>query len=155
MAGPDPEHIAEMFAAFGRVSVRRMFSGAGVFSDGLMIALISRDVIYLKADTQTIPAFEAEGLAPFSYQRKGVTRTINSFWRMPERLYDDPDELAQWARRARDAALRVGVKKPKVAKSRAARSKAAAPKPSKPSPVKRHAAKKAAKSKRRFMKKRR
>jgi DNA transformation protein len=97
MAGPDPETVAEMFAVFGRVSVRRMFSGAGVFSDGLMIALISRDVIYLKADERTIPAFEAEGLSPFSYQRKGSTRTINSFWRMPERLYDDPDELAQWA----------------------------------------------------------
>ena len=107
MSGPDPEHIVEMFAAFGRVSVRRMFSGAGVFSDGLMIALISRDVVYLKADEQTVPAFEAEGLAPFSYQRNGVARTINSFWRMPERLYDDPDELAQWARQARDAALRI------------------------------------------------
>lgn len=115
MAGPDTEHIAEMFAAFGHVSVRRMFSGAGVFSDGLMIALISRDVVYLKADAQTIPAFEAEGLTPFSYQRKGVARTINSFWRMPERLYDDPDELAQWARQARDTALRAGVKKPKRA----------------------------------------
>jgi len=115
MAGPDPETIAEMFAAFGRVSVRRMFSGAGVFSDGLMIALISRDVVYLKADEQTIPAFEAEGLSPFSYKRKDTTRTINSFWRMPERLYDDADELAQWAQQAKDAALRAGVKKPKKA----------------------------------------
>jgi DNA transformation protein len=137
MAGPDPETVAEMFAVFGRVSVRRMFSGAGVFSDGLMIALISRDVIYLKADERTIPAFEAEGLSPFSYQRKGSTRTINSFWRMPERLYDDPDELAQWARQAREAALRAGVKKSKP--------KAAQPK----------TAKKAAKSKRRPVKKRR
>lgn len=151
MASPDSEYIAEMFAAFGRVSVRRMFSGAGVFSDGLMIALISRDVIYLKADTQTIPAFEAEGLAPFSYQRKGVTRTINSFWRTPERLYDDPDELAQWARQAREAALRAGVKKPKAAKPKPKPK----PKLSSPRPAKRHAAKKAAKSKRRSMKKRR
>ena len=139
MSGPDPEYIAEMFASFGRVSVRRMFSGAGVFSDGLMIALISRDVVYLKADEQTIPAFEAEGLAPFSYQRAGVARTINSFWRMPERLYDDPDELAQWARQAKDAALRAGVKKPKKAAKKAAKRKTA----------------KASKSKRRFVKKRR
>ena len=133
MAGPDPEYIAEIFSAFGRVSVRRMFSGAGVFSDGMMIALVSRDVVYLKADAQTIPAFEAERLAPFSYQRKDGTHTIKSFWRMPERLYDDPDELAQWARQARDAALRAGAKKLR----------------SKPKP------KKSAKSKRRSVKKRR
>ena len=136
-----------MFAAFGRVSVRRMFSGAGVFSDGLMIALISRDVVYLKADEQTIPAFEAEGLAPFSYQRAGVARTINSFWRMPERLYDDPDELAQWSRQAKDAALRAGVKKPKKSAKKAA--KKAAKKPAKPKTAK------VTKSKRRPVKKRR
>jgi DNA transformation protein len=135
MPSPDPDHIAEMFASFGRVSVRRMFSGAGVFSDGLMIALISRDVVYLKADEQTIPAFETEGLAPFSYKQKDSTRTINSFWRMPERLYDDPDDLAQWARRAKQAALRANAKKPK----KAAKSKKT----------------KAAKSERRPMKKRR
>jgi DNA transformation protein and related proteins len=143
MAGPDSEHIAEMFAAFGRVSVRRMFSGAGVFSDGLMIALISRDVVYLKTDEQTIPAFVAEGLAPFSYQRNGVARTINSFWRMPERLYDDPDELAQWARQAKDAALRADVKKPKKI------AKKSTKKTSKPKNAK------ALKSKRRLVKKRR
>ena len=147
MSGPDPEHIAEMFLAFGRVSVRRMFSGAGVFSDGLMIALISRDVVYLKADEQTIPAFEAEGLAPFSYQRNGVARTINSFWRMPERLYDDPEELAQWARQAKDAALRAGVKKPNKSAKKIA--KKAAKKPGKPKKAK------ALKSKRRLVKKRR
>jgi DNA transformation protein len=90
----DPAHIIELFAAFGAVSVRRMFSGAGVFRDGVMIALVSRDTIYLKANAQSIPAFEGEGLGPFTYKTKGGERTIPSFWRMPERLYDDPDELA-------------------------------------------------------------
>ena len=40
-----------------------MFSGAGVFADGLMIALVVDGVIYLKADdADSIPAFEREGL---------------------------------------------------------------------------------------------
>jgi len=102
----DPDHIAELFAAFGPVSVRRMFSGAGVFCDGVMIALVSRETIYLKADAQSIPAFEEEGLGPFTYKTKTGSRSINSFWRMPERLHDDPDELAEWARQAHAAALR-------------------------------------------------
>ena len=57
----DPDDIRDLFAAFGPVTVRRMFGGAGVFADGLMIALISDGVIHLKADQQTIPAFEREG----------------------------------------------------------------------------------------------
>jgi TfoX/Sxy family transcriptional regulator of competence genes len=63
----DAETIVELFQEFGPVSVRRMFGGAGVFVDGRMIGLVARDVIYLKADAETIPAFQQEGLVPFGY----------------------------------------------------------------------------------------
>jgi DNA transformation protein len=106
----DPEFITELFSGFGPVSVRRMFSGAGVFADGLMIALVVDGVIYLKADDSFIPLFEREGQAPFSYKTRDGERTLNSYWRMPERLYDEPDEVAQWARLALAAAQRVGAK---------------------------------------------
>src|SRR6266850_2683729 len=106
----DAAAIQELFAEFGPVSVRRMFGGAGVFVDGRMIALVSRDVIYLKADAETIPAFEQEGLAPFSYATKNGEHKLTSYWRMPDRLYDDPEELARWARMAHAAALRAAAK---------------------------------------------
>jgi len=109
--GEDIERIAELFAAYGAVAVRRMFGGAGVFADGLMIALVVDGVIFLKADARTIPQFEREGLAPFSYRAKGGTRSLTSYWRMPERLYDDPEELAVWAREAFAAAGRGGTRK--------------------------------------------
>jgi DNA transformation protein and related proteins len=100
----DPEFIRELFARFGAVSVRRMFSGAGVFRDGLMFALIVRDEIFLKVDETSIPDFEREGSAPFTYsrgKRSGrSSRHALPYWRLPERLYDDPDELAVWANRA-------------------------------------------------------
>jgi DNA transformation protein len=102
----DPEYIRELFAGFGPVTVRRMFSGAGVFADDVMFALVVRGVIYLKADEESAADFTREGLAPFSYQTATGVRALKSYWRMPERLYDDPDELAAWARGAMAAALR-------------------------------------------------
>jgi DNA transformation protein len=108
--GEDTEYIAELFSAYGRVSVRRMFGGAGIFADGLMIALSVDGVIFLKADDRTIPEFEREGLRPFSYETRGGTHTLKSYWRMPERLYDEPDELAGWARRALESARRSGTR---------------------------------------------
>jgi DNA transformation protein and related proteins len=102
----DPEHIRELFAAFGAVDVRRMFGGAGVFANGVMIALVTGGVVYLKTDAETVASFEREGLVPFSYATKDGTRTITSYWRMPDRLYDDAEELAQWARAALAAARR-------------------------------------------------
>ncbi len=101
----DPEFIRELFAPFGPVTVKRMFGGAGIWSDGLMFALVFDGAIYLKVNEASIPDFEREGSRPFVYTRaksKGrVGRASLSYWRLPERLYDDPDELAAWANRAR------------------------------------------------------
>jgi DNA transformation protein len=102
-----PDHISELFAQFRPVSVRRLFCGAGLYVDGVMFAILSKDVIYLKADDGTRAAFEREGCATFSYQAKGGKRAIMSYWRMPERLYDDPDELAVWAEQALAVAQRL------------------------------------------------
>lgn len=107
----DAVRIQELFAEFGRVEVRRMFGGAGVFVGERMIALVSREIIYLKADADTIPAFEREGLAPFSYATRKGEHKLTSYWRMPERLYDNPEELARWAREAHTTALRAAEKK--------------------------------------------
>src|SRR5437016_2593795 len=105
-----PERIKELFAEFGPVDVRRMFGGAGIFVGERMIGLVFRDVIYLKADAETIPAFEQEGLAPFSYATRNGEHKLTSYWRMPDRLYDNPEELARWAHAAHRAALRAAAK---------------------------------------------
>ena len=102
--------------------VRRMFGGQGVFVDGRMIALISREVIHLKADAETIPEFEREGLGPFTYAKKDGEHKLTSYWRMPERLYDDPEELAQWARRAHCRRDAGGCPKRKSQRKRRSRS---------------------------------
>ena len=81
-----------------------MFSGAGIFCDGLMFGLIIRDVIYLKVDETNMAEFEREGSTPFTYPRGRKSGRLSQhalpYWRLPERLYDDPDELAAWAKRA-------------------------------------------------------
>ena len=113
----DPTHIAELFSGFGPVAVRRMFSGSGVFADGLMIALVVNGVVFLKADDDTMAEFEREDMCPFSYKTKDGVRTLNSYWRMPERLYDEPDELAGWARNAMKAARRAAARTSKRRKT--------------------------------------
>jgi DNA transformation protein len=104
-----PDDIRELFSAFGPVEVRRLFGGAGIFADGMMFALISRGVIYLKTDAQNAPAFEREALEPFTYATKAGRRGVMSYRRIPDRLYDDPDELASWAHAALAAAGRSGA----------------------------------------------
>jgi len=106
----DADFIRDLFAPFGPVTVRRMFSGAGLFADGLMFGLVVRDVIYLKVDDANRVDYEREGCAPFTYTRGKKSGRPSEhalpYWRLPERLYDDPDELALWARQAFAAAER-------------------------------------------------
>jgi len=102
----DAEYIRDIFSVFGPVTVRRMFGGAGIYADGLIFAIVVDDVIYLKVDETNEPDFIREKLPPFSYQAANGKRAVMSYRRVPDRLYDDPDELAQWASRALAAANR-------------------------------------------------
>ena len=100
----DPEFINDLFASFGAVTVRRMFGGGGIYREGLMFALVFDGAIFLRVDATSIPDFEREGSRPFVYTRAKspgkIGRASLSYWRLPERLYDDPEELAVWAKRA-------------------------------------------------------
>ncbi|HVY58679.1 MAG TPA: TfoX/Sxy family protein [Xanthobacteraceae bacterium] len=118
----DPDYIRDLFAGFGPVTVRRMFSGAGLYRDGTIFALVIDDVIYLKTDDQTRGAFEEEGLRPFSYVARGERRVLTSYWRMPDRLYDDPDELVRWASAALEASRRA-ARTPKRARRKSGANK--------------------------------
>ena len=125
----DRDFLIDLFSAFGPVTIRRMFSGYGISADGTNFALALRAGLYFRADEATIPQFEAEGSRPFQYQTRAKTVTVNSYWQLPARLFDDPDELSHWAKAALSAAQRAALKKRPKAKGRAVRktkSKAAA-----------------------------
>jgi DNA transformation protein and related proteins len=121
----DRETAAELFSAFGAVDVRRMFSGFGIYAEDVCFALYLRGEFYLKADETTIPRFVAEGSEHFSYSARSKTVSVKSWWRMPIRLYDEPEELADWARQAVAVAAKVRLKK--VARKKKAKKASARP----------------------------
>ncbi len=125
MAGLE-DLLEELLAPLGGVSIRRMFGGRGVFRDGLMFALLSsRGVFYLKADEETAPAFVAEGCEQWTPEMTGRTMAM-PYWRAPERLFDEPDEFADWARGAYAAARRMEAAKPRPGKGRPKKTTVAA-----------------------------
>ncbi|MBU6459070.1 MAG: TfoX/Sxy family protein [Bradyrhizobium sp.] len=117
----DRDFLIDLFADFGPVTIRRMFSGFGISADATNFALALRSGLYLRADEQTIPQFEAEGSKPFQYQTRARTVTVSSYWQLPERLYDDPEDMTVWARASLAAAQRAALRKRVKAKKTAAR----------------------------------
>jgi len=101
------EFLIEQMAGFGAVSARRMFGAAGLYRDGIMFAIVADDVLYFRVDEATRGDFEAEGLTSFSYETKGGRKAVMSYMRAPERCMEDTDEMAEWCRKAYEAALRA------------------------------------------------
>lgn len=106
------DELHDVFERFGRISLRRMFGGHGVFHDGRMFGLVTRERLYLKADALSVPFFDARQLAPFEYLRLGKMARLSCYEAPPE-LFEDREEAAVWARRAWEAALRAGSHKRK------------------------------------------
>jgi len=114
-------HCRELLSPLGAVRVRRMFGGHGLYVDDCFIALISADVLYLKTDEATRPAFEAAGSQPFGYTTHDGRRTVLSYWQAPDDAMDSPALMLPWARQALGAALRA-ANRPAAKRTRAPRS---------------------------------
>ena len=112
------EFLKEQLAPLGRVTMRRMFGKTGVFCDGLMLGMVTDNTLYFRVDDCNRAAFqEAASFPPLNYRKKGSTIDL-SFWRAPERLFDEPDELVTWGRIALAAAGRVAATRERAAPRR-------------------------------------
>jgi len=110
------EFLREQLTPLGPLVLRRMFGASGVFRNGVMFAIVSDDTLYVRVDAQNRAVF-AEAGPPLSYEKQG--RTIDlAYWRVPDRLLDEPDELLAWARAALAVAHRVAAARRKTGRGR-------------------------------------
>jgi DNA transformation protein len=115
------EFLRGELGSLGRVTMRRMFGKTGVFCDGLMLAMVRDDTLYFRVDDHNQAVFaEARSYPPLNYEKGGSSIDL-AFWRAPERLFDEPDELVAWARAALAAARRVAAKRQPAAPKRKSR----------------------------------
>ena len=125
----DADALKELFAPFGAVVVRRMFSGKGVYADEMMFAMEMDGEVYLKADAETETLFVEAGSTPFIYQGHARPVKVN-FWRLAANACDDADELRRWcavgmAATRRAARAKAGKGKPHTVRRAVAKAKTA------------------------------
>jgi len=105
-------YVVELMQTIGPVYAKAMFGGYGIYLDGIMFALISDRILYLKADEQTESEFKARWLDAFSYYRKG-RRCQLSYYRVPDDALEDGQVMNLWANMAFAAAVRAASGKRK------------------------------------------
>jgi DNA transformation protein len=105
-------YVVELMQSIGPVYAKAMFGGYGIYLDGLMFALISDQVLYLKVDKQTESEFKDRGLEAFSYYRKGNQCQL-SYRRAPDDALEDTQVMNYWTNMAYAAATRAASGKRK------------------------------------------
>jgi DNA transformation protein and related proteins len=126
-------HCLELLSPLGSTSSRRMFGGHALYIDGLCMALIISDTLYLKVDDAHRALFERAGCKPFTYAGKRDEVHVMSYYTAPEEAMESPAEMMPWARRGLAAAVAARAKAPPKKKA-----------PAKAAPAEKAAARKAA-----------
>lgn len=98
-------YLSEVFRSFGEVRSRRMFGGYGIYHGGLMIGLVADGVLYLKVDSETVPAFSKAGSVQFEYSKNGKSMNM-SYFSAPVEIFDESEQAKAWVAMAYGAAQR-------------------------------------------------
>lgn len=98
--------LEELFYGLGPVELRPMFGVHALYHDGTMFAVVADTRVFLKTDEKSRPEFAQEAAAPFRFRARDGTEVVTSYYELPARLYDQPDEAVAWARRACEIAMR-------------------------------------------------
>ena len=138
---PDPlaAFLCDQLQDWAPVTARRLFGGWGIYNGPTMFGLILRDTIYFRVDDRNRPDYLAAAMPPFVHaarRRAAETTGVDAprfqyrtpsgkvvampYYEVPAAVLDDPDDLALWAGKAYDAALRAArgktaARKPKPA----------------------------------------
>jgi DNA transformation protein len=100
------DFVLEQLAPLGEVAARRMFGGVGLYSHGLFFALIADDVLYFKVDEASRPEFEACGAEALRPVAARPEMRSKGYFAVPAEVLEDSETLADWSRKAVEAASR-------------------------------------------------
>jgi DNA transformation protein len=77
VSAPFKAFVLDQLEELGDVEPRSMFGGVGLYSSGVFFGLIARDVLYLKVDDITRPAYVKAGMPafqPYPGRMKGTSK---------------------------------------------------------------------------------
>lgn len=95
----------ELFGDMPALTTRKMFGGLGIYSDGVIFALLMSDGQFmLKAQSGPFAErLSGMGSTKWAYTRKDGSETSMPYWTLPDVALDDPGTACALARDALDA----------------------------------------------------
>ena len=118
--GVRAQYLAYLLEQLGNLPAlrsRRMFSGAGLYSDELFFGLVHDDTLFFKTDGSNSADYIAREMPkfmPFPDRPKAVM----SYYQVPADVIEDAETLVAWARKSLAVALTAQAAKAPKPKAR-------------------------------------
>ena len=100
--------VEEKLTAVTMIQTKAMFGGVGIYTEGLIFALIGEDKLYFKVDDSNRTDFEEKGMGPF-YPFDSPTPM--GYWELPGGVLENPNDLKVWIDKAVAVAKAASLKK--------------------------------------------
>jgi len=111
------DFVLEQLETVGELRPQRLFGGVGLYSRELFFGILHDDVLFLKVDETTRPAYVAAGMGPFRPIPEQPEYAMHGYYEVPADVLEDRDALAAWAQ------LAVGIAATAPTRRRAVKSK--------------------------------
>lgn len=115
-------YVLDQLTQLGGVSSKRMFGGAGLYSEEFFFGLIADDTLYLRVDDSNRNDYTARRMQPFRPYADRPQLSM-SYYEVPPEVLESAVELSAWARRSVDVAMRAPPRKAKARRRRATRGR--------------------------------
>ncbi|GAA6177998.1 TfoX/Sxy family protein [Sulfitobacter pacificus] len=102
LGAADIAFATELFSDIPKLSTRKMFGGLGIYSDGVIFALMKSDSqLLLKAQERAFTEkLAAAGSTQWTYTRKNGAESSMPYWSLPDAALDEPELAVSLAREA-------------------------------------------------------
>jgi DNA transformation protein len=99
--------MGDLLAEVSGVTSKKMFSGYGIYKQGIIFAIIADGELYFKIGEENKADYEAYGSKPFTYKMPGGKLYKMSYWELPEEIMEDHEALRGWVEKAVQASVKA------------------------------------------------
>ena len=92
--------LDEVLTDIPGITFRGMFSGFGLYKNGVIFGMILGTQLYFKTDEETRKDYEARGSTQFSFEKKNKKIMLTAYYEVPSEIMEDREEIAEWVEKA-------------------------------------------------------
>ena len=92
--------LNDVLSQLDGVRARAMFGGYGLYRNEKIFGLIADEELYFKVGSLNLKDYKKAGSEPFRYPTKKGVITMNTYWKLPASVMEDPAQAAHWAEKS-------------------------------------------------------